>query len=218
MAKILISGLSNTGKTSLLQTLTDVLVIANDGKKYPFKQPHRNIEVTNTAASIIGQIEEATESYHTKFGVYPKTIAVDSISKILLDIQNHYLSTVSSFPYGPIGKDISHLMAYFENELVKNGCNVIFVSHAEKDDDGQYKLVTAGGASGKRGGVIADVDNSIYIEIKGTKRIIHHKNPKLLARTLNEDLPDTEPVETFNLQNYLDTLLATETDTDEWSI
>ncbi len=218
MAKILISGLSNCGKTSLLRTLTDVLVIANDGKKYPFKQPHRNIEVTTTADSLIAEIEDAMDGYSKKFGVLPRTIAIDSISKILLDIQDHFLATVTSFPYGPMGKDISRLMAYFENELVKNGCNVIFISHAEKDEDGQFKLVTAGGASGKRGGVIADVDNSMYVDVRGKKRIVHHRNPKLLARTLSEDLPDTEEVEDFNLQSYLENLLATETDTDEWTI
>lgn len=218
MAKILVSGLANTGKTSLLQTLTDVLVIANDGKKYPFKQPHVNIEEVTTSANFIGEIESALERYEAKFNDYPKTLVIDSISKVLLDIESHYISTISSFPYGQIGKDISEVMAYVENELVKNGCNVIFVSHAMKDDDGYFKLVTSGGAAGKRGGVIADVDNAVYIEIRAKKRIIHFKNPKLLARSLNNDLPDSIEAEKFNLQEYLDTLLLTESDTDEWSI
>ena len=218
MAKILLSGLSNTGKTSLLQTLTNVLIMANDGKKYPFKQPHRNIDLTTTAQSFIDEIEDALEGYEKKFGEFPNTLVIDSISKVLLDIENHYVSTVSSFPYGPIGKDVSYLMNYIENELVKNGCNVIFVSHAMKDGDGQFSLVTAGGASGKRGGVIADVDNAIYVDVKGKKRTVYHKNPKLLSRSLDADLPESQLVEDFNLQDYLDHLLKTETDTDEYSI
>ena len=218
MAKILISGLSNTGKTSLLQTLTNVLVIANDGKKYPFKQPHRNIETVTTAEDFIATIEEALEAYEEKFNELPKTVVIDSISKVLQDIENHYVATITSFPYGQIGKDINYLMSYIENELVKNGCNVIFVSHAIKDGDGQFTLVTAGGASGKRGGVIAEVDNAIYVDVKGKKRIVWHKNPKLLSRSLDTDLPEFENVDDFNLQEYLDKLLANESDTDEWSI
>jgi len=42
--KMLISSLPNIGKTTLLQTLDDVLVIARDGKKYPFPQAHVNVE------------------------------------------------------------------------------------------------------------------------------------------------------------------------------
>lgn len=218
MAKILLSGLSNSGKTSLLQTLTDVLVIANDGKKYPFKQPHVNVPQVTTADELIVEIEGALERYETKFDTLPKTLVIDSISKVLLDIESHYVATISSFPYGQIGKDISQLMNYIENELVQNGCNVIFVSHAMKDIDGQYSLVTSGGAAGKRGGVIADVDNAIYIEIKGKKRTIWYKNPKLLARSLNADLPEFVELDDFNLQNYLEVLLASESDTDEWCI
>jgi len=218
MAKILISGLPNTGKTSLLRTLKDVLVIADDGKQYPFPQPHRNVEAVNTAAEFINIVEESLTSYEEKYGQMPATIAIDSISKVLLDIETHYISTISSFPYGQIGKDIMQIMAYIENDLVKNGCNVVFVSHAMKDEDGYFKLVTAGGSSGKRGGVIADVDNAIYVDVRGKKRVIWHKNPQLLARSLDNDLPESELVADFNLQSYLERLIANEGAVDEWAI
>lgn len=218
MAKVLVSGLSNSGKTSLLQSLTDVFVFANDGKKYPFAQPHRNVGMTNTADDIISELEDALAAYETKMGSMPSTIVFDSISKMLLDIEGHYLNTVASFPYGPIGKDVVKLMNYIEIDLVQNGCNVVFVSHAVKDGDGAYSLVTAGGSSGKRGGVIADVDNAVYLEVKGKKRIVHTKNPKLLARSLDEDMPEFIALEDFNLQEYLENIIAKETDTDDWAI
>ena len=218
MAKILISGRANTGKTSLLQTLTNVLVIANDGKQYPFKQPHVNVDSVTTAAAFIETLEEALERYEAKYEEMPQTIVIDSISKVLQDIENYYLKTVSSFPYGPIGKDIAEVMSYIENELVKNGCNVVFVSHVIKDADGELSLVTAGGSSGKRGGVIAEVDYAVYVDVQGKKRTIWHRNPKMLSRTLNNEMPEKQAVEDFNLQEYLDQILANEADVEEWAI
>jgi hypothetical protein len=218
MAKILVSGLANSGKTSLLQTLRDALVIANDGKKYPFKQPHINVETTPTADMFINTVSDGMEKYNEKFGEFPKTVVIDSISKVLQDIENHYVATITSFPYGQIGKDVHIIMSWIENELVKQGFNVIFVSHAIKDGDGDFSLVTAGGASGKRGGVIAEVDNALFVDVRGKKRVVYHKNPKLLSRSLNEKIPEQEDVENFNLQNYLEILLESEGEVDEWSL
>lgn len=217
MAKLLVSGMANTGKTYLLQTLTDVLVVANDGKKYPFKQPHVNIPEFCTADEFISSVTEAMEKYKEKLGSYPSTVVIDSVSKTWLDIEAHYLRTVSSFPYGPIGKDISAVMHFLENELAKNGFNLIFVSHAFKDDT-EMALVNAGGSWGKKGGVLSEVDNAIYIENKGKKRVIYLKNHKL-ARTL-QDVGEEDSVSSddFNLQEYLNMLVANETEADEWEL
>jgi len=217
MAKLLISGFANTGKTTLLQTLEDTLVIANDSKKYPFKQPHINVGGVTTADEFIGIVADGLEKYNNKFGEYPKIIAIDSISKTLLDIEAHYLRTVNSFPYGPIGKDISAVMQYIENDLVREGCHVIFVSHAFKDDS-DLALVNAGGSWGKKGGVLSEVDDAIYIELKGKKRIIHFKTNGKLSRSLNADLPESVDVSEFNLKDYLDTIIANESATDEWEL
>jgi hypothetical protein len=218
MAKLLISGQANTGKTSLLQTLENVLVFANDGKKYPFPQPHINVPRVNTADEFIGYIENGLAMYEEKLGSLPEVIVFDSISKTLLDIEAHYIRTVNSFPYGQIGKDISQVMDYIENELAKNGCHIIFVSHAIKDGDGEYALVTAGGASGKRGGVIAEVDEAIYVDVRGKKRTIHIKNPKMLSRSLLASMPESVIVEEFSLKEYLDSIIANESTTGDWCL
>ena len=44
-AKIIIYGLSNTGKTTLLNTLDEnSLIISFDGKKFPLSLPHVNLQ------------------------------------------------------------------------------------------------------------------------------------------------------------------------------
>jgi len=214
--KLLISGMSNTGKTSLLNTLEDVLILANDGKNYPFKQPHVNVGVINTAEEFISIVDQSLGKYNEKYNKLPKFLVIDSISKTLLDIEAHYLRTINSFPYGTIGKDISATMNYVQNEVVPEGINIIFVSHAFKDDQ-DLSLVNAGGSWGKKGGILSEVDEAIYIEIKGKKRLVTMKNHKL-ARSLVYTGDDTVNVDNFNLNDYVNTLLENQHEAQEWCL
>lgn len=54
--------------------------------------------------------------------------------------------------------------------------------------------------------MLSEVDNAIFIEIKGNKRVIHHRSPKLASRTVLDQLPDSQPVEEYNLQEHIDAL------------
>ena len=214
--KLLIAGLPNSGKTFLLKTLTNTLVIANDGKNYPFKQPHVNIGAVNTAEEFIEILNDSIGKYEERFGELPQTVVLDSISKTLLDIEAHYLRTVNSFPYGPIGKDISAAMHFIQNEIIPEGIDVIFISHAFRDDQ-DISLVNAGGSWGKKGGVIGEVDESIYVETKGKKRVVTLKNHKL-ARSLVYQGEDSVNMDDFNLQAHVDLLRANENTANEWTL
>jgi len=217
-AKILISGLPNIGKTTILQTLTDVLVIARDGKKYPFPQPHVNIPDFDTAEELIDIITTKIEAYEDKMGVLPKTIVIDSLSKILLDIEGNVLARVKSYPYGVVNTEIKLIVDFIERDLA-DVFNIVLVSHAIYDEDTVgYKLVNAGGSWGKKGGILSEVDQACFIELRGKKRILHYRNPKLAARTTIADLPDSIPLEEFNLQKHLDLLTNEQEQVEEWSL
>ncbi len=149
--KILLSGLPNIGKTTVLQSLTDVLVIARDGKKYPFPQPHVNVPDFETAEELIDIITTKINDYEEKFGKLPETIVIDSLSKILLDIEGNVLAKVKSFPYGVINTEIKLIVDFIERDLA-DVFNIVMVSHAIYDEDTLgYKLVNAGGSWGKKG-------------------------------------------------------------------
>ncbi len=204
--KLLISGLPNSGKTTLLQDLTDVLVFARDGKKYPFEQPHVNVPDFDYVGEILELMEDKINAYKAKYGKYPKTLVIDSLSKMLLDIEGSILEKVKSFPYGQINTEIKRLVGFLED--ISEQFNIIMVSHAMLDaDTDTYNLVNAGGSWGKKGGILSEVDQAIFVEIKGKKRTIHLRNPKMASRTTLKDLPDKVDGADFNLQKHIDTLL-----------
>ena len=204
--KLLLSGLPNSGKTTLLQTLNNVLVFARDGKKYPFPQPHVNVENFDSITEVLEMFEDKINAYKGAYGKYPETIVIDSISKLLLDIEGNIVARVKSFPYGVINTEIKMLMDFIESNLADN-FNVILVSHAMHDKDTDtFNLVNAGGAWGKKGGVLSEVDQAIFVEIKGKKRVVHLRNPAMAARTTMADMPDKVAGEDFSLQDHLDEL------------
>lgn len=208
MIKFLISGLPNIGKSTLIKDLDpeETLLISRDGKKSPLHLPKKTIEDFTNAQDLVNQIIAAIKAYKEAKGKNPKTIIIDSISKIFLDIEAKILRRITSFPYGVINTEITLFMGFLEHSLASQ-CNLGMISHAEFDKDlNSYSLVNAGGAWGKKGGAISEVENALFIEMKGNKRIIHHKTYKFLSRTLSVAIPDTQPVEDFNLQTYINTL------------
>lgn len=151
--KMLISGQPNTGKTTLLKSLDPerTLVISRDGKSFPFKLVNKTIKDFSDVNDLINQVSEAVVAYVTKFDKNPETIVIDSISKILLDIESRILAKVKSFPYGVINTEISKLTEFLESEIAAN-CNLVLVSHAIfNTDTTNYELVNAGGSWGKKG-------------------------------------------------------------------
>jgi len=216
--KMLVSALPSIGKTTLLKELKDVLVIARDGKKYPFEQPHVNVPDFTSAEQLIDIVVEKVEAYESKMGELPKTVVFDSISKILLDIEGYTLEQVKSFPYGKVNTEIKRVVDFIERDMAPE-FNIILVSHALYNEDvSGYALVNAGGSYGKKGGMLSEVDEAIFLELKGKKRVVHFRNPKMCARTTQADLPDSTPGDEFNLQTHLEMLQKSQHKAEKWSL
>lgn len=205
--KYLLSGLSNAGKTTLLSSLKDAFVISHDGKNFPFPIPHTNVAEFSSSAELNKLITEKVQLYKAKNGKLPATLAIDSVSKIfdtLYDICNVKHSGFKI--YSELNKEIHEFTDFIQNTLIANGINVVLLSHATYDSEtSQYILVGKGDFS-KRGGFLAEVDFADFIETKNNKRVIHHKSTKFPARCLLSDMPDSQPIEEFVLQEYIDKL------------
>ncbi len=216
--KLLVSSLPAIGKTTLLQSLEEVLVIARDGKKYPFPQAHVNVPDFTSVGQLIDLIVAKVNAYEDKMGKQPKIVALDSVSKMLLDIEGYVLEQVKSFPYGKVNTEIKQLVDFIERDLCA-AFDVVLVSHALYNEDTVgYQLVNAGGSYGKKGGILSEVDEAIFLEMKGKNRIIHFRNPRMAARTTVADLPDNEPLEDFSLQKHVEMLREKQSKATEWSL
>lgn len=202
--KYLISGMSNTGKTTTLQNLEDVFVVAIDGKKYPFEQPHTNIEEFESVDNLIGIIEGKIEAYEEKFGKLPDVVAIDSVSRVLNMIVDICSTKFSGFTiWSEVNKEI-HKFVDFTNSIVDAGMGIVYVAHALYDENTKKFIEVANGQFAKIGGFLSTTDYASFIQIdKKGNRTIHHKNPLTMSRSLIADMPDSEPMEEYNIQEYI---------------
>lgn len=217
--KLLISAEANSGKTTLTKPLTDALVVSHDGKRYPFTVPHVMVDSFAATADLINLINSKIIAYKDKFGTYPKTIVFDSISKIFDTILTNCNAKHTGFKiYSELDSEITALMNYIENTLIASDMNVVIISHAIYDADTTKYTLVGKGSFNKRGGVLAEVDQALFLETKSNKRIVHFRSTKFPARTLIEDDPVSLDVAMFNLQDYLDKLSAAQNLADDYAL
>lgn len=217
--KLLIAAEPNAGKTTVTKNLKNSLVISHDGKKYPFPVPHVMVPTFDSVQELITLVTDKIEAYHQKFNEYPSTIVFDSVSKIFDTILNNCNEKFKGFTiYSELDKEITSFTSFIENSLIASDMNVIIISHALYDgDSGKYNLVGKGSFA-KRGGFLAEVDNSLFLEVKNNKRVVHFRSTKVPARTLEDSLPDSMSVDEFNLQAHIDLLSNNAETVDEYQL
>ena len=217
--KILISGEAAAGKTTLIKDLSNALLLSHDGKKPVVKLPHVYISNFTDIDELLVTFNEKIEAYNERYGNYPETIVIDSVSRIYDTISNICNDKYSGFTiYSSMDKMIKQLNSYIEDTLIASGMNVILISHALYDSEtSQYNLVGKGSYA-KLGGALSTVEEALFLEKKSNKRIVHFRSTKFPARTLQSELPDSLPVDEFSMQTYLEAIIANQADADSYSL
>ena len=221
-AKILISGEANTGKTSLIRNLKDSFVISHDGKNFPFGMPHTLVKNFDSTASLVALVTEKMNAYKEKFKAYPKIVVFDSVSKIIETMETNCRDKNpgdNSFKvWSNLDKEITTFNSFIQNQLIGSGISVIVISHAIFDEKSNgYKLV-AKGSFAKRGAYLAEVDEAIGLEVKGKSRTVHFRSVDFLARSLQESFPDKMEVDEFDINNYVQTIVANEQNLNSYQL
>ena len=195
---------------------------------------------TDNEDNHIDGIVDKMEKYSEKFGHYPKTVAIDSVSQIFMDV----IDIASQTPnvYGSQGAEVTKEMAiltkFIHEDLELNGINVILLNHVipEKDEGkatGRFVQFGQGKFLAK-GGFYSTTNEAITIVAEGQHRAIYTRGVDKQARTANTEIPDKiwvansvnpdkskklkEGETYFSLKEHLDNLLAEQVDIQEWSI
>ena len=217
-AKILITGMPNTGKTTLLKTLKNALVFARDGKPFSLELPHVNVTEYTNVNNFLALVSDKLEAYNKKFGVYPETIVFDSVSRIFTDVETSCSKRSNGYEvWANVNKEINTFLDAI-NQLQENGFNIVLIAHAVWDENAKKYIETCKGSFAKIGGFLSTVDYAMNIDILGNKRILTHRGNNL-SRTLLDDIPEKEDASNFNLQTYLDKIKAkSDVVSEKWSI
>lgn len=217
-AKVLITGMPNTGKTTLLKTLKNVLVFARDGKPFSLELPHVNVTEYTNMNNFLSLVSDKLEAYNKKFGAYPETIVFDSVSRIFTDVETSCSKRFNGYEvWANVNKEIQAFLEAI-NSMQEGGFNIVLIAHAVWDENAKKYIETCKGSFAKIGGFLSTTDYALNIDIVGSKRIITHRGNSL-SRTLLEGIPDKEDSNSFNLQEYIDKI-KTKSDivNEKWSI
>ena len=204
--KLLILGEKNSGKSSLAKAIDDSLTVSYDAKPYPFEKPHITLKDGFTTQSIMETVADAIDRYEAKFKELPRTMIFDAVSRIFMELEDVCQRKYNGFDvWSNLLKETNKLVKFFNNDLIDNGFNVVLVGHTTIDAETKmFREVLSG--KFKDTGFISTVDECIYTEFKAKKyQVTHRKHP--LARTFLEELPDTQPTDNFNINDYFNKLI-----------
>ena len=217
-AKILITGMPNTGKNTLLKTLKNVLVISRDGKPFSLELPHVNVNEYTNMNNFLALISDKLEAYNKKFGAYPETIAFDSVSRIFTDVETSCSKRFNGYEvWANVNKEIQTFLEAI-NSMQENGFNIVLIAHAVWDENAKKYIETCKGSFAKIGGFLSVTDYALNIDLVGNKHIITHRGSNL-SRTLLDDIPDKQNADDFNLQEYVNKIASKSNEVAEkWSI
>lgn len=215
--KLLLTGFESCGKSTITSALTDAIVVNMDQKEYNFKVPHVNIKEYDGMDALLALVTEKIQAYSTRFGKLPKTVVFDTVTQMYSAMQKYNADKYKGFDVHT--KNNQETMAFnqfIEQELIPAGINVVIVAHTLYDEATSRHIIPATGAFAKAGSWLSVVNNSIFVERKSNKLVVHLKGLKYPTRTTIEGLPDSVEIDDYNLQDHLDQLAATQIEAEEF--
>jgi len=217
--KLLITGTENSGKTTLISNIKDSLVMSTDNKAFRGKVPHFRYTNYEGFEDLVTTISTKIEAYETKYKKLPKTFVIDSVTYLQTAIVKYNNDKYTGFNiWSAINKDILAFNAFIEEELIPAGINIVMTAHVIYDADSARWKIDSPGNFGKIGSFMSLVDEAIFTEVKGNKRILHFSTMKFPCRTLQPKLPDSINVNDFDISKHIELLESAVAQSEEWSI
>ena len=225
--KLLLTGLSNSGKTSALSSLDPekTLVISIDGKLFPLPIPHANFAgfpdvngfifgYDTTDGGHVKGIVDKINQFEETFGAYPEVIVIDTISRVANIIADNCMTKYTSYDiHTNISKQNAEFNKFVESQLIAAGISVVTTTHVTYDEKVGAYTDASSGAYKKTGGILSVHDHVSFFHVDGKKYKVSHRVPGLPCRTLlsEEELPSVQLANDYSLADHL-TLLRSKVD------
>ena len=207
----------NSGKTTLISQIKDALVVSTDNKAFKGKVAHFRYNYYDGIEDFTNTITEKIEAFNEKFGHYPSTLVIDSVTHLQSNMEKWANDKFTGFNiWSNLGKDILAINDFLE-DIVAEGMNVVITAHTQYDADTAKYKIQSPGQFGKNGSWLSVLDEAIFIEVKNSKRIVHYKTMKFPCRTL-QDLPDSIDLSDFDISDHIKLLESSIEEADEWSL
>lgn len=150
--KLLVSAFESSGKSTITSQLDDVLVFNFDHKEYSFRVPHVNIKDYDGMDNLINLMSEKIEAYNEKFGKYPSTVVLDTVTQLYSAIQKYNGTKYKGFDeHRANNVDTLNFNGFVEESLIPSGINVVIVAHTIWDEPTSRHIIPASGAFAKAG-------------------------------------------------------------------
>ena len=208
-----------SGKTTLISQLEDALVVSTDNKAFSGKVAHFRYSTYEGLENFTDTIIDKLEVYKDKYGKYPKTLVIDSVTHLANNMERWANDRFKGFDvWSNLGKDILSFNAFLEDDIIPAGINVVFTAHTQYDvDTGRYKIASPGNF-GKNGSWLSVTDEAIFIEIKGAKRLLHFTTPKFPCRSFHKELVNGMNIDDFDINKHIELLESSNTESEEFRL
>lgn len=216
--KLGIVAMEASGKTTLVSQLQDALIVSTDNKAFRGKVAHFRYSTYEGLEAFVGTIGEKLEAYNEKFGKYPRTLVIDSVTHLANNMEKWANEKFTGFNiWSALGKDTLAFNAFLEEEIIPAGINVVFTAHTQYDPDTAKYKIASPGQFGKNGSWLSVTDNAIFIEVKANKRIVHHKTMKFPCRSIL-DIEEFIDMDNYDINAHIKQLEDNSVESEEWSL
>ena len=212
--KLLITGLENSGKTTVTSQLEGAMIVVVDEKRYPFNVPHYKMGKYEGLVGFKNELIAKIKSYKAKFGKNPKTVVIDTVTKLYESMYLYANANYKGFDiHNSISTDTLAFNTLLENLLVANGINVVIAAHVVYDESTARYIVPATGQFKNTGSWLSVVDEASFLYVLGNERWIAHTEIKYPCRS-TLDLKPAEPVKAYDINAHIKSLEAKSNDAE----
>lgn len=213
--KLLITGLENSGKTTVTAKITDAMVVVVDEKRYPYKVPHYKIGEYEGITEFKNELVDKIKAYKAKYGKPPRTIVFDTITKLYESMYKYAQANFKGYDvHNSISGDTLAFNTMMENLLIARGINVVIAAHVVYDENTSRYLVPATGQFKNTGSWLSVVDEASFLYNMGSQRYIAHSELKYPCRSTLDKMIST-PVDDYDINKHIEMLEAKADDSEE---